>query len=31
MNLDAVHRLICRRNRKSDRGSDLIATAMKPA
>ena len=31
MNLDAAHRLICRRNRNSDRGSDLIATATRPA
>ena len=31
MNLDATHRLICRRNRNSDRGSDLIAMAAKPA
>ncbi len=31
MNLDPVHRLICRRNRNSDRGSDLIARATKPA
>jgi len=30
MNLDATHRLICRRNRNTDRGSDLIATATKP-
>ena len=29
MNLAAVHRLICRRNRNTDRGSDLIATATR--
>ena len=29
MNLAAVHRLICRRNRGTDLGSDLIATATK--
>jgi hypothetical protein len=29
MNLATVHRIICRRNRNSDRGSDLIATATK--
>ena len=31
MTFDATHRLICRRNRNTDRGSDLIATARKPA
>jgi hypothetical protein len=31
MNLATVHRLICRSNRNTDRGSDLIATATKPA
>jgi 2-polyprenyl-3-methyl-5-hydroxy-6-metoxy-1,4-benzoquinol methylase len=30
MNLSAVHRFICRRNRNTDRGSDLIATATRP-
>jgi 2-polyprenyl-3-methyl-5-hydroxy-6-metoxy-1,4-benzoquinol methylase len=30
MTLAAVHRLICRRNRNTDRGSDLIATATRP-
>jgi hypothetical protein len=29
MDLAAVHRVICRRNRNTDRGSDLIATATK--
>jgi hypothetical protein len=29
MNLAVVHRMICRRNRNTDRGSDLIATATK--
>lgn len=29
MNFAAAHRLICRRNRNTDRGSDLIATARK--
>jgi len=29
MNLATVHRLICRRNRNTDRGSDLIATATR--
>jgi hypothetical protein len=29
MSFDATHRLICRRNRNSDRGSDLIATATR--
>jgi 2-polyprenyl-3-methyl-5-hydroxy-6-metoxy-1,4-benzoquinol methylase len=31
MNLATVHRFICRRNRNTDRGSDLIASATKPA
>jgi len=31
MNLAAIHRLICRRNRNTDRGSDLIATATRPS
>ncbi|MEA2710751.1 MAG: hypothetical protein QOF78_3352 [Phycisphaerales bacterium] len=29
MNLAIAHRMICRRNRKTDRGSDLVATATK--
>jgi 2-polyprenyl-3-methyl-5-hydroxy-6-metoxy-1,4-benzoquinol methylase len=29
MNLPTIHRLICRRNRDTDRGSDLIATARR--
>jgi 2-polyprenyl-3-methyl-5-hydroxy-6-metoxy-1,4-benzoquinol methylase len=29
MSLAAIHRLICRRNRNTDRGSDLIATAIR--
>jgi 2-polyprenyl-3-methyl-5-hydroxy-6-metoxy-1,4-benzoquinol methylase len=31
MNLAVIHRLICRRNRNTDRGSDLIATATRPS